>query len=59
MAGAQIEKCFVPKQEMHPLAENKEKINIKNKYKEKYDEELKDIEGTFQASLPPFCNNYS
>ena len=45
MAGAQSEKCFVCKQEMHTSAEKKEPRELVNRYKEKYDKELKDLEG--------------
>ena len=45
VAGTQSEKCFVRKQKMYILAEKTELGELINKYKEKYDKELKDLEG--------------
>ena len=45
IAGTQSEKCFVRKREMYTLAEKKELGELDNKQKQKYDKELKDLEG--------------
>ena len=45
MVGTQSEKCFVRKQQMYTLAEKKELGESVNKYKEKYNKRLKNLEG--------------